>query len=210
MLLLKCCTQYASKFGKLNSDHRTGLQSLQTLCNLMDCRLPGSSVHGISQARVAMPSSRGSFWPWDWTIISYVSCIGRSILYHYSHLGNPPLNIDLMHRTWIKIFVKYLNIWAPYNQIPDYDLPIFLYNFVENCAFFFSFVFISWRLITLQYCSGFCHTLTWISHGVTCVPHPEPPSHLPPHSIPLGHPSTPAPSTCRMHPTWTGDLFHTW
>ena len=26
--------------------------------------------------------------------------------------------------------------------------------------FFFSFIFISWRLITLQYCSGFCHTLT--------------------------------------------------
>ena len=33
---------------------------------------------------------------------------------------------------------------------------------------FFSFIFISWRLITLQYCSGFCHTLTWISHGFTC------------------------------------------
>ena len=32
---------------------------------------------------------------------------------------------------------------------------------------FFSFIFISWRLITLQYCSGFCHTLTWISHGFT-------------------------------------------
>ena len=31
--------------------------------------------------------------------------------------------------------------------------------------FFFPFIFISWRLITLQYCSGFCHTLTWISHG---------------------------------------------
>ena len=26
--------------------------------------------------------------------------------------------------------------------------------------FLFSFIFISWRLITLQYCSGFCHTLT--------------------------------------------------
>ena len=74
---------------------------------------------------------------------------------------------------------------------------------------FFSFIFISWRLITLQYCSGFCHTLTWISHGFTCVPHPEPPSHLPPHPIPLGHPSVPALSTCLMHPTWTGDLFHT-
>ena len=28
----------------------------------------------------------------------------------------------------------------------------------------------------------------------TCVPHPVPPSHLPPHPIPLGHPSVPAPS----------------
>ena len=34
---------------------------------------------------------------------------------------------------------------------------------------FFFLIFISWRLITLQYCSGFCHTLTWISHGFTCV-----------------------------------------
>ena len=37
----------------------------------MNCCLPGSSVHGILQARilqwVAMPSSRGSFWPRDWT-----------------------------------------------------------------------------------------------------------------------------------------------
>ena len=28
----------------------------------------------------------------------------------------------------------------------------------------------NWRLITLQYCGGFCHTLTWVSHGGTCVP----------------------------------------
>ena len=40
----------------------------------------------------------------------------------------------------------------------------------------------------------FCHTLTWICHGCTRVPHPEPPSHLPPGTIPLGHPSAPAPS----------------
>ena len=31
------------------------------------------------------------------------------------------------------------------------------------------FFLISWRLITSQYCSGFCHTLKWISHGFTCV-----------------------------------------
>ena len=41
------------------------------------------------------------------------------------------------------------------------------------------FIYFNWRLITLQYCSGFCHTLTWITHGCTCVPHWEPP-HLPP------------------------------
>ena len=38
----------------------------------------------------------------------------------------------------------------------------------------------------------------------------SPPSHLPPHPIPLGLPSAPALSTCLMHPAWAGDLFHTW
>ena len=81
--------------------------------------------------------------------------------------------------------------------------PVFLF-------FIFSFIYISWRLITLQYCSGFCHTLIWISHGFTCVPHPEPPSHVLPHPIPLVDPSEPALSTCLIHQTWTGDLFHNW
>ena len=55
--------------------------------------------------------------------------------------------------------------------------------------------YFNWRLITLLYCSGFCYTLTWISHGCTCVLHPETPSHLAPHPIPQGHPSAPALST---------------
>ena len=54
------------------------------------------------------------------------------------------------------------------------------------------FFYFNWSLITLQYCSGFCHTLTWISHACICVPHPESPSHLLPHHIPLGCPSAPA------------------
>jgi len=61
--------------------------------------------------------------------------------------------------------------------------------------FVFKVIYFNWRPITLQYCSGFCHTLIWISHGCTCVPHPESPSYLPPHPIPLGHPSAPALST---------------
>ena len=57
-------------------------------------------------------------------------------------------------------------------------------------------------------CGGFCHTLKWNSQGFTCVPHLNPPSHLPLHPFPLGFPSAPGPSTCLMHPTWAGDLFH--
>ena len=49
---------------------------------------PGSSVHGILQARilewVAISSSRGSSQPRDWTQVSCVSCIGRGILYHHA------------------------------------------------------------------------------------------------------------------------------
>ena len=50
----------------------------------MDCRLPGSSVHAIPQARtmewVVIPFSRGSFRSRDWTRLS---CTGRRILYHH-------------------------------------------------------------------------------------------------------------------------------
>ena len=55
------------------------LQLHPTLCDPMDRNPPGSSVQRILQARilewVAMPSSRGSSQPKDWTHISYVSCI---------------------------------------------------------------------------------------------------------------------------------------
>ena len=65
-------------------------QSCPALCDHMDCNPPGSSVHGILQARilewVALPSSRGSSRPQDRTHVSYVSCIGRWVLCHWCHL----------------------------------------------------------------------------------------------------------------------------
>ena len=69
-------------------------QSRPTLCDPMDCSPPGSSVHGILQARILEwdaipPPPRGIFWPRDQTHISYVSCIGRWVLYHKCHLGSP-------------------------------------------------------------------------------------------------------------------------
>ena len=55
------------------------VQLCLTLCDPMDCSLPGSSVHGISQARilewVAISSSRESSWPKHRTHISCVSSI---------------------------------------------------------------------------------------------------------------------------------------
>ena len=61
--------------------HAKSLQSCPTLCDPMDCRLPGSFVHGVFQARilewVAISFSRGTSWPRVWTCISCVSYIGR-------------------------------------------------------------------------------------------------------------------------------------
>ena len=59
-------------------------QPCPTVYDPMDGSPPGSSVHGIFQARVlkwvAMPFSRISFQPRDQTCVSFTSCIGRQIL----------------------------------------------------------------------------------------------------------------------------------
>ena len=59
----------------------------------MDCSPPGSSVHGISQAKilewVAVPFTRGSSWPRDWTC---TSCIAGGIL-----ITEPPSNPIKLH-----------------------------------------------------------------------------------------------------------------
>ena len=65
--------------------HAKSLQLCPSLCDPVDYSLPGSSVHGILQARilewVAIPSSRGSSWLRDWNWISYT---GRQIPYHWA------------------------------------------------------------------------------------------------------------------------------
>ena len=70
------------------------LQLGLTLCDAMDCSPPGSSVHGILQARtlewVAMSSSRGSSQPKDRTNVSYFSCIGRQVLLRIRSNHNSP------------------------------------------------------------------------------------------------------------------------
>ena len=57
------------------------LQSCPTLCDPMDCSLPGFSVHEILQARIlewiAMFSSRESFLLRDQNCVTYISWAGR-------------------------------------------------------------------------------------------------------------------------------------
>ena len=118
-----------------------------------------------------------------------------------------PLQLEL---TWKKLYTT-LGTWI-------LSLLIFPQHLFYHCIWLVlakSFFLFSLKPMNLRhssffffFCSGFCHTLKWNSHGFTCVPHPDPPSHLLLHPLPLGLPSAPGPSACLMHPTWAGDLFH--
>ena len=85
---LQCCIGFCcrAKWIMRIHMHAKSLQSCPTLWNHADCSPPGSSIHGILQAKllewVAMPSSRESSPPRDWTHVSCVTCIGRWVLYH--------------------------------------------------------------------------------------------------------------------------------
>ena len=67
--------------------------SLVWLRSPMDCSLPGSSTHGIFQARilerVAISYSRGSSQHRDWTIVSLASPTLAGRFFTTGHLGNP-------------------------------------------------------------------------------------------------------------------------
>ena len=77
-------------------------------CSPMDCSPPGSSVHGISQARiqewVAVSFSRRSSWPRGQTCIS---CIGRQISVQLSHQGSPDVGFGGKQITGMKRFWKH-------------------------------------------------------------------------------------------------------
>ena len=68
----------------------------------------------------------------------------------------------------------------------------FLSLLTHICGLIFFFYFILFLNFTILY--WFCYISKWICHRHTCVPHAEPSSLLPPHTIPLGRPSAPAPS----------------
>ena len=99
----------------------------------------------------------------------------------------------------------FIIIFCPYSFQRDWFVflgiwghpPIFRNCFVKVASladdFFLTlFIYFHRRIITLQCCSGFWHSLTWISYGCICVPFSKLPFHLSPHPIPQGHPSAQA------------------
>ena len=74
--VLMCQTSLASVLGSGCNLRAQLLSHVQLFCNRMDCSPPGSSVHGIFQARilewVAISSFRGASWSRNWTWVDFL------------------------------------------------------------------------------------------------------------------------------------------
>ena len=70
---------------------------------------------------------------------------------------------------------------------------IFLFKKIFFLFLKYKFVYFNWRLITLQYCIGFAIHQHESTTGIHVFLILNPSSILPPRTIPLGHPSAPAP-----------------
>ena len=135
-------------------------QSCLTLCDYMDCNLPGSSVHGIFQARVlewiAILFFRGSFWLRDQT---WVSCItGEFFTVCLRHQGSPMIRYS---PTKWSLRKGYYQRWRV----------IFLFFFFN---FYFYFTLLYNTVLVLPYIDMnpprvYMHSQTW-----TPLPPPSP------------------------------------
>ena len=93
---------------------------------------PGSSVHGVFQARilewVAISPSRGSSWPRDRTCVSICFCIGRWILYHWATWDSVRFtekNHETVHvNRWVLCYLSYIPPKAavPHTHTPTHNM----------------------------------------------------------------------------------------
>ena len=98
------------------------------------------------------------------------------------------LTMSLIHLPFERVFLLYqllLSINSLRLLIP-FSLQASVVSVERSAEICLLLLYLNWRLITLQYCGGFCHTLTWIRRVYMC-----PPSRtLPPTSLSISsHPS---------------------
>ena len=119
------------------------LSCIWLFCNPTDCSLPGSSVHGISQAKVlewlAIAFSRGFFQPRDQT---HISCIGKWILYQWA-AREIPLNSYMLLLLLLEVASVVFHSVRPHGQQPTrlprpWDSPG--KNTGVGCHFFLKFM----------------------------------------------------------------------
>ena len=95
-------------------------KSCLTLCNPIDCSPPGSSVHGVSQARILEWVSiffyRGSSWPRDWT---HVSCLAGRFL--TTEPPGKPSHCTRAQPTSVWSTLTLLHLQRPYFQTRSYS-----------------------------------------------------------------------------------------
>ena len=127
----------------------------------MNCSPPGSSVHGIFQAKilegVAVSSSRGSSCPRDRTHVIHVSCIGRWILYHcatwnsgtytwvcicsmhvFGDLIFQQLEPDIEQQTGSKLAKEFIKViyshlaYLTFMQSTSWEMPVWIQHKLES------------------------------------------------------------------------------
>ena len=173
------------------------LQSYLTLCNRMDCSPPGSSPHGMLQARMlewaSLPSSRGSSPPRDRTWVSCGYCIAARFF-----AANPPGKPKKMI-SFTKSHLTELLLQLPQMRGNKHEL--------------LSTTVVAWLLGTQPHCytTAFQHSANGEIH---CLLHLKGPKHssLPPthwliHTPPQPPPHTPTLPILGLKIMPPGNLF---
>ena len=95
-------------------------QSCRILCNPMDCSQPGSSIHGILQARilewVAICFSRRYSWPRDGTRVSHAVGIFFTICATGASVGDWLNKLKHLHCYGLNVFPLRFTWWNPNTQ----------------------------------------------------------------------------------------------
>ena len=120
--------------------HAKSLQSCPALCNLMDCSPPGTSAHGILQARIlewiAMPSSRGSSQPRDWTLVSCIQAVTlppgklKSVIHTYIY----PFSFELPSIWVTTVWIEFPMLYSRFSLVIYF---IHSTVYMGLCEFFF-------------------------------------------------------------------------